>query len=137
MKVIKSIPMFGVILVVYTMFMTVSYQSNPNLDPMKVVLFAVKLPSQQFWRPDIGDAIVVFGLFILFLEIIKSTSTSANTITEHILSTFVFMFYIIAFLLAPMVANSTFLILGIMSMIDVIAGFTITAYGAKRDISIG
>lgn len=137
MKVLKAIPLFGIILVIYTIVMTITFSSNPNLDPMNVTIFTLKLPSKQLWRPDIGDAVVVLGLFVLFIEIIKSTSTSASTITEHILSTFVFVFYVIAFLLAPMVANSTFLILGIMSMIDVIAGFTITTYGAKRDISLG
>lgn len=137
MKIAKAIPLFGVVLIAYMVLMSVFFYSDPNADPMKRILFSVTLPSRRIWSPDLGDAVIVVGLLILFIELIKSTSSSSSAIAEHILSTFVFIFYIIAFLLAPMVANSTFLILGIMSMIDVIAGFTISISGAKRDISLG
>ncbi|MCB0259163.1 MAG: hypothetical protein KDH97_19160 [Calditrichaeota bacterium] len=137
MKIAKAIPLFGVVLVGYMVLMSFFFYSDPNVDPMKHILFTVILPSRRTWSPDLGDAVIVAGLLILFIELIKSTSSSSSAIAEHILSTFVFIFYIIAFLLAPMVANSTFLILGIMSMIDVIAGFTISISGAKRDISLG
>jgi hypothetical protein len=36
-----------------------------------------------------------------------------------------------------MVANSTFVILGAMSLIDVVAGITITITAARKDLSVG
>lgn len=137
MRTFKAIPLFGVLLVIYTMAVSAAYYSNPNSAPMMVKLLSVKLPSQQIWNLFVGDVVVIFGLGLLFIEILKSTGASDTTIVEHVLSTFVFIFYVIAFLLAPMVANSTFLILTIMSMIDVVAGFTITITAARRDFTVG
>ncbi len=137
MKIVKALPLFGVMLVIYTMALTPVFYSNPNSDPMMHGVLNIALPSKQVWSLRIGDIVVIIGLIILFLEILKATSADNVTITEHVLSTFVFISYVIAFLLLPMVANSTFLILTIMSMIDVVAGFTITITAARRDFTVG
>jgi len=138
MQSLKSLPLFGVILVIY-MVVTAYFYYNVQTggDPMDIQLFALKLPSKEFWSIYLRDVILLGGLFTLFIEILKSTSSSNKQVVEHILSTFVFIFYMIAFLMAPMAANSTFFILCMMSLIDVIAGFSITITAARRDLSVG
>lgn len=137
MKLFKTIPLFGVMLVIYTLILAGIHYNNPGAHPMDHVITDIILPSHQPWTLRVGDAVVMLGLFLLFAEILKSTNASGSTVVEHVLSTFVFIFYLIAFLLAPMVANSTFLILTLMSLIDVIAGFTITINTARRDFTVG
>lgn len=137
MRIFKTIPLFGVMLVAYTLILAVFYYAKPDAHPMDHVITNIVLPSHQPWTLRVGDVVVMFGLILLFAEILKSTNASDTTVIEHVLSTFVFIFYLIAFLLAPMVANSTFLILTMMSLIDVIAGFTITINTARRDFTVG
>ena len=139
MKIFKTIPLFGVMLVAYTLILAGFYYTDPKpeVHPMDYAITSIMLPSQQSWTLRVGDLVVVFGLLLLSAEILKSTNFSDTSIFEHLLSTFVFIFYIIAFLLAPMVANSTFLILTMMSLIDVVAGITVAINTARRDFTVG
>ena len=41
------------------------------------------------------------------------------------------------FLLAPAFATSTFFLLGVMVLLDVLAGFIVTIVSARRDIDFG
>ena len=80
---------------------------------------------------------VLLGVLFLYVELFKSTRTSETTIVDHLLSTFVLIFYLIAWIIYDWAGNSVFLILTSMSFLDVIAGFTITISAARRDLSIG
>jgi hypothetical protein len=140
MQIIRSMPLFGIILVAYMAVGVLSSYNGPAVDPSRIfgsTVTTVILPSAAEWRVQVQDLIIVIGLFSLFIEIIKSTRSSDQQIVEHILSTFVFISYIVAFLWAPIAATSTFFFLMVMSLIDVIAGFTITIAAARRDLSVG
>ena len=71
------------------------------------------------------------------MEIFKATRTSMASVIDHTLSTLVFVAFIIEFVLVKGAGTSTFLILGLMSLFDVIAGFTVTIVAARRDIGFG
>jgi len=49
----------------------------------------------------------------------------------------VFVAFLIEYLVVDAVGNSTFLILAITSLMDVIVGFTVTISTAKRDLTFG
>ncbi len=162
MNVIKTIPLFGVILVVYMLVAAILYYFDKNssetniqspgtsnqqlLDnkdlkqpekALQIELFNIPLPSQSKWALKISDVVIIMGLFILFIEVVKSTSIENAAILEHVLSTFVAISYLILFLMAPMAANSTFFILSVMSFVDVVAGITISITQARRDFHVG
>jgi hypothetical protein len=84
---------------------------------------------------------VLIGLITLYIEIFKSTRTSSISIVDHTLSTIVFVAFLVSWMILPWTAgdkgDSTFLLLTIMSFIDVIAGFTITIAAARRDFGLG
>ena len=92
MRIVRALPLFGIVLIFYTLALSVSYYSNPNIDPMLTKLLTIKLPSQRLWNLYVGDLVVIGGLIILFIEILKSTNSNNATIVEHVLSTFVFIF---------------------------------------------
>ena len=52
-------------------------------------------------------------------------------------STALFVVFLIEFLLFAPAASSTFFILMIMALVDVVAGFTISITGAGRDVTMG
>lgn len=132
-KLIQIIPLFGVLLIIYWL----GVQVNFFPQHLNNVLFSTQLPSKVTWKPTWGDVMVLLGVVTLYIELFKSTRTSEVTIFDHLLSTFVLIFYLTAWLIYPWGGNSVFLILTAMSFLDVIAGFTITISSARRDLSIG
>lgn len=98
-------------------------------------VFSISMVSGAVWSLTASDLLLVLGLIFLFFEILKSTRTGAASIIEHILSTAVFVIYLVEFLLVGAAATSTFFILMVMSLIDVVAGFSVSITSAERDIS--
>jgi uncharacterized membrane protein len=80
-------------------------------------------------------------LTTLYIEIFKSTRTSSISIVDHTLSTIVFVAFLVSWMIFPWTigdkSDSTFLLLTVMSFIDVVAGFTITIAAARRDFGFG
>ena len=83
-----------------------------------------------------GDLLLVVGLVCLFFEVLKSTNTGRSSIVEHMLSTALFVVFLVEFLLVGAVASSVFFLLMVMSLVDVVAGFSISITGAGRDVTM-
>ena len=92
--------------------------------------------SGTVWALTSGDVLLVVGLVCLFFEVIKSTNTGRSSVIEHMVSTALFVVFLIEFLLAGAAASSVFFLLMIMAIVDVVAGFTISITGAGRDVTM-
>lgn len=103
---------------------------------LETQLFSLDLLSKTTWTLKVSDLLVIFGILLLYIEIFKATRTSVASIVDHMLSLIVFVAFIILFLVLPQAGTSTFLILTVIAMIDVVAGFTITISSARRDIDM-
>jgi hypothetical protein len=99
-------------------------------------LFQIRMVSGAEWSLTWGDLMLVIGLVCLFFEILKSTNTGRSSIVEHILSTALFVIFLVEFLLVGAAASSVFFLLMMMSLVDVIAGFSISITGAGRDVTM-
>jgi hypothetical protein len=99
-------------------------------------LFTINLVSGDSWGPSWGDILLIVGIILLYIELVKSTNSGMATIIDHTLSILVFIGFLVEFLVMKGTATSTFVILMLMSLLDVIAGFTITVSTARRDISV-
>jgi hypothetical protein len=99
-------------------------------------LFQVRMVSGTEWSLTWGDLMLVIGLICLFFEVLKSTNTGRTSILEHMLSTALFVVFLIEFILAGAAASSTFFLLMMMSIVDVVAGFSISITGAGRDVTM-
>lgn len=99
--------------------------------------FPITLPSAGVWQLTLGDILLAVGLFLLFFEILKATRTGGNSVVDHAFSMIVFVVCLILFLIWDRAATSTFFLLMLMAMIDVIAGFSVTINAARRDHSVG
>jgi len=84
-----------------------------------------------------GEAIVVLGLALLFVEIFKATRTGNATILDHSLSVLLALGVLVELLLVPAVGQSSFLLLLLLCLVDVVAGFTVTISAARRDVGLG
>ena len=101
----------------------------------QIVYITFQVPSGAYVSLTNGDIVLAFGLLMLFLELLKSTRTGTPTIIDHILSIGVFVIFLVVFMSYSWAATGTFFLIILMSLVDVIAGFTITIFGARRDIT--
>jgi hypothetical protein len=96
----------------------------------------IHLVSGQAWTVTPEDIILAFAILLLGVEVIKATRMGIRGLMEHILSMVLFIAMLVEFLLVARAGTSTFFILMIISLVDVLAGFIITARTAQRDIQI-
>jgi hypothetical protein len=105
--------------------------------PWGGAIFNLPMISGHVWQFTWSDLMVVFGIVCLFGEVLKSTNTSVRAIVNHIISTLVFIAYLVEFLIVGFAAQSVFFILMVLSLFDVLAGLTISISGARRDLTVG
>lgn len=124
-----SVPLLALVVAVYTALALVA---SGWLD---TVLFSLPLLSGAtlLFRGD--DLLLVVSLFLLGIEISRATSSSSAAILNHVLSLLVFIVALIGFIVTPQLGNTTFFLILLMTLIDVIAGFTVTITAARRNVS--
>jgi hypothetical protein len=96
----------------------------------------IQLISGQPWTVTPEDIILAFAILLLGVEVVKATRMGIRGLMDHILSMLLFIVMLVEFLLVARAGTSTFFILMIISLVDVLAGFIITARTAQRDIQI-
>jgi hypothetical protein len=94
----------------------------------------VPMASGVEWTVAFGDVMVILALLLLFIELLKSTSTGTAAIFNHALSMLVFIICLVEFLLHPAFATTTFFIILVMALLDVLAGVVVTIISARRDV---
>lgn len=127
MKFILNIPSLLYILIFYNIL------AFSGVD-FTTVLFSTSLLSGAELSVTWEELLILIGIVALYIETVKSTRTSSSAIFEHTLSMIVFVVYLVEFLMVTQVGTTSFLILGMMQLLDVIGGFTITISAARRDI---
>jgi len=100
------------------------------------VWFTTTLISGSEFTFTMSHLFLVLGIIFLTIEVLKATRTSVVSIIDHSLSLVVFIVFLLEFVLVGFAGNATFLILTLMSLADVITGFTITLVASRRDVSI-
>ena len=95
---------------------------------------ALDMFSGALWHVTFGDLFVLACIGVLFVEIIKSSNTSASEIVNHGLSMLVAVVCLVLFVTMAAFTNTPFFFLTVMSFFDVAAGLAITIVAARRDI---
>ena len=99
-------------------------------------VLSVTMASGAQWSIGAGDLILFVGLILLFFELVKSTSSQKAAIINHALSMILFIVVLIEFLLLPGFATSTFFLIGVMVLLDVLAGFIVTIISSRKDFDL-
>ncbi len=84
----------------------------------------------------VREVFLIVGSFALFIEISKAATANNFGATETLLSFVVAIIFVVMFFMVSWAQNATFLILGMMSLIDATGGFIIELNAARRDINI-
>jgi hypothetical protein len=99
-------------------------------------LYAVPMQSGATWTITFGDALIAVTLVFLFFEVLKATKHAARSLIDHLLSTIVFIGALIEFLLVREAATSVFAILLMITLIDVLGGWSVSVRTARRDLTV-
>jgi hypothetical protein len=104
-------------------------------DPLLATMFSMQMMSGGHFSLTVGDLIILVSLIMLFFEIMKSTRTSNASVLDHLLSTGVFILFLVEFLLVKTAATDVFFIVMVMALVDVLAGFSVSIRSAGRDVN--
>ena len=115
-----------------------SERASPLMGVLGQKFFAIGMIGGTVeWVLTKGDALLLLSIGILFMEILKSTSTGTATIINHAMSMVLFIICLMLFLLNANFATSVFFIITVMSLLDVLAGVVVTIVSARRDFAVG
>ena len=102
-----------------------------------IVLLCGALISGAVWAVSMSTLLIVVGLFLLFIELLKATKIDSASMVNNGLSMLIFVVAMILFIVVESYGTSTFFIITMMTFLDAVAGYTITAVTARRDIGFG
>ena len=139
---LRVIPLTLIPLIIYNiiMFSMGSGDAEEGVSAFGVfndtILWEVNLVSGALWKFTLGNLMIIMSLFFLFFEVIKATNTGSAGMADHALSTLVFIAFLMEFMMVKNAGSSTFFIMAIIALIDVIAGFMISISVARRDMTM-
>src|SRR5580658_6923983 len=96
----------------------------------------VHMMSGQDWVLTWEDVLIAFSIFLLWIEIIKSTRVGMRSVMDHILAMGLFIAMLVEFLLVPQAGTSAFFLLMIIALVDVLAGFIIGMRSGRRQVEV-
>lgn len=130
-----AVPLLIIPFILYNLGLTGLF--GPTIpDPWTAEMFSVSMMSGGVWSMTLGDVLIVVALILLFAEMLKSTRTSNASVVDHLLSTFVFVAFLVEFLLVRGAAHSVFFTLMVIALVDVLAGFSVSLRSAGRDLNM-
>lgn len=100
-------------------------------------LLTLPLLSGQTFSINAGEMVLCLAVLLLFVELAKATRTGGATAIDHALSLLLFVACLIEFLVVRETGTAVFMIITLMTLLDVIAGFTISLSTARRDLMVG
>ena len=84
------------------------------------------------WPVSAGDLLLAAALCVLFVELVKSTASRRLAMINHALSALLFAVCLSEMLLAAACATSTFFLVTLMVLLDVLAGFMARTGASRR-----
>jgi hypothetical protein len=133
----RLFPLLAVPVAIYNVFALGVTVAKHNAQDVLSAHFSIHMFSGDMWNIDFNDFLMLFGLILLFIEVIKATRTTSNELINHGLSMLVFVICLVEFITLKGFATSTFFFLTLFTLFDVVAGYTISIVAAEHDLGLG
>jgi len=127
-----SIPFLIIPVIIYNAIAFLSADVQATMT--SALLSPITLVSGGVWTFTLADLLLLISLVFLFVEILKSTRVGTISLLDHILSTILFVICLVEFMVVKQAATSVFFLIMVMTLIDMVAGFSVTMRAARRDI---
>ncbi|MHC5110460.1 MAG: hypothetical protein ACYTHJ_11345 [Planctomycetota bacterium] len=132
MGILRAVPLFAILLIIYNL---VAFLAGEAFS-MAATAVTLTLPSDAVFTMSWNDIFLALGVIVLYIEVLKATRTGSISILDHGLSMVVFVVFLVEFIVVGRCGTATFFILVLMSLLDVLAGFTISIVAARRDLAV-
>ena len=133
-----AFPLLALVVLIYNVVAAVALDGGLHAvaasGQLTQQLFVIHMTSGASWPVSLGDLLLGAGLVVLFIELLKSTTSRKVAIINHSLSMILFIVCLVELLLFPAFATSTFFLITLMVLLDVLAGFIVTIVSARRDV---
>lgn len=96
----------------------------------------VHMMSGQDWVLTWEDMLLAFAILLLAVEIMKSTRMGMRSIVDHVLAMALFIVMLVEFLLVRQAGTSTFFLLTMISLVDVLVGFIVSIRSSQRQVEV-
>ena len=96
----------------------------------------VHMMSGVDWVLTWQDIFLAFSIFLLWVELIKSTRVGMRSAMDHVLSMALFIAMLVEFLLVAQAGTSTFFLLTMISLVDVLVGFIVSIRSSQRQVQV-
>lgn len=128
---LRALPLMVISFIMYNV--TVMVGADPVATLSRNVL-PVPLMTTTLWLTW-GDLLILLTMGLLFVELMKATSTAGASLLDHGLSMMVFVACLVEFLLVKAAGTAVFFFITVAALIDVMAGYTIGMRVARRDMT--
>jgi hypothetical protein len=133
----SAFPLLAIPVVIYNFFaitLIAGGKAAGASDAMNKAIMTVPMPRNAQWAISGGDLIILLALIMLFFELLKATNNNKIAIINHSLSMILFIIALVEFLLIPAFATSTFFLIVVMTVLDVLAGFIVTIVASRKEV---
>ena len=96
----------------------------------------VHMMSGEDWVLTWEDILLALAILLLAVEIAKATRIGIRTIIDHMLAMLVFIAMLVEFLLVQKAGTSTFFLLMMISLVDVLVGFIVSVRTSQHQVEI-
>jgi len=99
-------------------------------------LTTVHMMSGEDWILTWEDVLLAFAILLLAVEILKSTRIGLRSIVDHVLAMALFIVMLVEFLLVQRAGTSTFFLLTMIGLVDVLVGFIVSIRSSERQVEV-
>lgn len=128
-SVLRVFPFMAIIVAIYNALVLLT------TTPLDAIITRIGLPSGTECTLSLGDLLVIGAVLLLFVEVVGAARSRTSSIVNHGLSMLVFVVCVVEFLLVAGCGTSTFLIISLLTLLDVVAGYSIGIMTARRDVA--
>jgi hypothetical protein len=114
---------FPLLLIPFVLYHMVAFLLELPLD---TPLFAVPVLAGRGIPVNIGEALVMLAVLLLYVEFLKFSRLAARSVTDHLLSLMLFGGMAFEFVSMPQAGTATFLILIVLAFVDMVGGLSIS-----------
>ena len=121
---------FPLLLIPFALYNMVLFILNM---PLSDTVFSIPLAADRRLPVTTGDAIVMLGMLLIYLEVIKAARLGSKGVMDHLLALILFAVMACELALVPQAATPTLLLLSVLAFVDVITGISVGRRARGRE----
>jgi len=129
MVVLQAFPVLAVVVAAYNFVVVLGSRAVGD------VIREVTLPSGAIWPLTLGDVFIVTALVLVLIEF-ASLGSGRASVVNHALSAIVFMICVAELLFVRGCGTAEFALMTLIVGLDVVAGYSLTARLARRNLEL-